>query len=352
MGNRDADKNLDTEPRQTLGVWSRTGANQSMVQASADGIVAVDQHGVVRLCNPAAETLLAHPAGELVGSPFRYPLVINQTSEIGVTRADGDPRVVEMRVTTTTWQGERLYVAALRDVTTLKHAQKNLEEALEHRTHVAGVAAHELRTPVAEIKLLVQVLRDRWSHRSEEQNVENLDQIADRIDHLQALMHKLLTASMVDAGASGTTPESVHVLEVLLEQLAQFGQKATDVIVSCSQSLVALVNRHELAEMLANYLENAFAYGDPPVDVQATEQAGQVAVRVSDRGPGVPDAFVPHLFERFSREPAVGQQTEGTGLGLWIVRALARKNGGDAWYEPGDGAGACFCLRLQGTPTA
>ena len=69
-------------------------------------------------------------------------------------------------------------------------------------------------------------------------------------------------------------------------------------------------------------------------------------IRVTDAGPGVPEAFRPHLFERFSRGPAAERKAEGTGLGLWIVRNFARANGGEAWYEPRTPDGSCFCLRL------
>ncbi|MER5394589.1 ATP-binding protein [Saccharopolyspora sp. NPDC002686] len=217
-----------------------------MVEASADGIVAVDERGIIRLANPAAEMLFARSTGDLVGSAFGAPTVVHQTSEIDLIQPDGSARGVEMRVTATTLRGERIYVAALRDVTRRKQAEKDLEVALERQTTVVAVAAHELRTPVAAIKLLVHLLRER-------------------------------RATLSRAVGVGRDPR-VH------------------------------------------------------------------------RGPGVPDSFVPHLFERFSREPRARRQMEGAGLGLWIVRNLARATGGEAWYEPNDDEGACFCLRLQGTP--
>lgn len=345
------------DPRATAGAETPeppvgNGGDQAMVTASADGIVAVDQHGIIRLCNPAAEVLFGRPAGELVGSPFGFPMVVHQTSEIDLLSPGRPPHVAEMRVTLTTWQGERIYVAALRDVTHRKEAEHDLEIALERQTTVVAVAAHELRTPVAEIKLLVHLLRDRLSTLSEARIIEIVDQIADRMDGLQALMHKLLAASRLDAEASRTTSEPVAVLELILERLAEFGEKAQGVELSCTPDLVAFVERQELSEMLTNYLENAFVYGSPPCEVRAVEQSGWVELRVCDHGPGVSEEFVPHLFQRFSREPTVGREVEGTGLGLWIVRSLAHANGGSAWYEPNDDGGSCFCLRLRATPEA
>ena len=70
-------------------------------------------------------------------------------------------------------------------------------------------------------------------------------------------------------------------------------------------------------------------------------------MRVRDAGPGVPDDFVPRLFEKFARlDKKKSKSVQGTGLGLSIVRGLADNNGGEAWYEPNQPAGACFCFRL------
>lgn len=329
------------------GASFQSGGDQALVTASADGIVAVDDGGVIRLCNPAAEVLFGRPAGELIGSPFGFPVVAHETSEIDLLSPSNPPRVVEMRVTTTIWQGERIHVAALRDVTRRKQVEHELEIALERQTAIVAVAAHELRAPVAEIKLLVRGLRDHLSAYRDEHGGELAEQVINRVEDLQALMRKLLTASRIDAEKARALREPVVVLEAILERLAAFGDKTQDVRVSCSPELVALVDCQEFSEMLTNYLENAFSYGSPPVQVRAVERSDWVEVRVCDSGPGVPEEFVPRMFERFSREPNVGREVGGTGLGLWIVRSLAEANGGIAWHEPDEQGGACFCLRLQ-----
>jgi signal transduction histidine kinase len=300
-------------------------------------------------CNPAAEELFARSTGELVGTQFGFPIA-GEVTEVDLVLPGGRGRVVEMRVTATIVEGERLYVAALRDITRRKQAERELEAALERQNIVVAVAAHELHNPLSTIGVLLHVLRDRRGTLTEEQRIEAIDRIADRTVRLQVLLRKLLTASSIDAGGAHPPSERVSVLEVILERLGKFDDRSEDVRLSCSPEVVVLVNRNEFSEMLVNYLENAFAYGRPPIEVRVAEQAGWVDVQVRDRGPGVPDAFVPHLFERFSREPCVAQETEGTGLGLWIVRGLARANGGDAWYEPGEDGGSRFCLRLQGAP--
>jgi signal transduction histidine kinase len=140
--------------------------------------------------------------------------------------------------------------------------------------------------------------------------------------------------------------------ELVLSRLPELCDRSRDVRVACPPDLVAYADADHLWQILANYIENAFKYGAPPVDVSVTERDGWVELRVCDPGPGVADEFVPRLFERFSRGPEAPRQAEGAGLGLSIVRSLAEASGGEAWHEPREPAGACFGVRVpSGTAT-
>ncbi|WP_396134735.1 sensor histidine kinase [Cellulomonas sp. ATA003] len=110
-------------------------------------------------------------------------------------------------------------------------------------------------------------------------------------------------------------------------------------------------DRDRFAQAVDNLLGNALRHGAAPVRLCARADGETVVVRVTDSGAGVPAAMVPRLFDRF----ATGARRGGTGLGLFIVRELARAHGGEAWYEPGggepaDGApgarGAAFAFSL------
>lgn len=118
----------------------------------------------------------------------------------------------------------------------------------------------------------------------------------------------------------------------------------------CSPAVTAAADRAELTMMLTNYVENALTHGMPPIEILATQRDDSVVIQVTDRGPGVPHSFEPRLFERFARAREAAPKAAGIGLGLWIVRTLASANGGDAWYEPAEGGGSRFVLRIPAAP--
>ncbi|MFF3705293.1 sensor histidine kinase [Streptomyces phaeochromogenes] len=321
-----------------------------MALAAPDGIVAVDADGCVRACNPAAATLLERPADELIGSVFGFPLVHGEATEVTLVLPNGRSKVVEMRVTLARLDDRRLYVAALRDGTRRRQADHVLQSALEHQSVVAAVAAHQLHNPLAALGALVHVLKEPPPDLTDEGRAQLVERIAERTDRLQSLVRKLLTAARIDGAWQQGVPEAVAVLGFLLERLAESAARGRDLRLAVPAHLVARVDRIGFAEILTNYLENALAYGREPVEITARATGGHIELSVADHGPGVPESFVPHLFERYRRDPATAAATEGTGLGLWIARSLARANGGDAWYEPGRPSGAVFCVSLPQEP--
>ncbi|MET8688461.1 ATP-binding protein [Streptomyces sp. NPDC004732] len=335
---------------------------EAVVAAAPDGIVAVDEDGLIRLCNPAAAELFGRPAGELPGLAFGFPLTAGGTTEIDLVLPSGSGRVVEMRVTATHSSGERLYIATLRDVTERRRTQRALEAALARQDTVIAVTAHELRNPLATIGVLAHTLRDAGAALTDEQRTDIAHRIVESTEMLQSLVRKHLAAARIDAKATHVTPRPVPVLELVLELVGAVPEDAPETEVDCAPGVVAYVDRGDAWEMLTNYLENAFTHGAPPYAIHVTESPDAVEIRVRDEGPGVPPESVPRLFRRFSRVPPApggprggshtwrpGQQG-GAGLGLWIVRNLARAGGGDAWYEPGEGPGSVFCLRLRRAP--
>ncbi|WP_063730666.1 PAS domain-containing sensor histidine kinase [Streptomyces sp. RTd22] len=320
-------------------------ASAAASAADPDGIIAIDDRGLILCCNTAAAELFDRPAQQLIGQPFGFPLVPEPPTRIELLRTGGTPVAVDMLLTATTPGDMRLHIATLRDITRRRRAEEGLRAALEHQQVIVGVAAHELHGPLFKLRTMVNTLRTPGSVLSGKQRDEAIDRIGDTTVVLESLLRKLLLATRIDVGAASFA-QIVPLHAFLLERLRELGEKAERVHLDCPERLAVLADPGELAAMVDDYLDNAFAHGLPPVEVCATGQNGWIELRVCDRGPGVPETFVPHLFQRFSRPPHHPPGVGGAGLGLWIVAAFAEANGGRAWHEPNPGGGSCFCLRL------
>jgi signal transduction histidine kinase len=175
------------------------------------------------------------------------------------------------------------------------------------------------------------LLSQHWSQLTDEERDGLLEAMTTGTTRLRRLLDDLLTASRLQASALEIRPEVVSVADVVREAATTVRRThpEAEIVLDVPHGITVHADRDRLAQALDNLLNNALYHGVPPVRVRATSGPGGVQIRVSDQGPGVSSAMQPRLFDRF----ATGQQSGGTGLGLFIVRELARAQGGDAFYE-------------------
>jgi signal transduction histidine kinase len=226
-----------------------------------------------------------------------------------------------------------------------REARLALERADELKTQFVALAAHELRTPVASIHGIARTLEARSDALGEETRTELVQTLADQTTRLASLVEQLLDLSRLEAHAIPIKPEPIAVrseVEDIVTSTA--GERAGDVDVEIEPKLVTVVDRQAFERIVTNLVVNALRYGDAPVTLSAAQTDRHFRLAVEDRGVGVPEEFVPTLFERFTR--GAGRRAPGTGLGLAIAQAYARAHGGDLAYQPARPHGARFELVL------
>lgn len=224
----------------------------------------------------------------------------------------------------------------------LLEALRELRAAHEEVKQMTAVAAHELGNPLTAVIGFTQLLRDQWDALPESRKLSMFDAIGRQVDKLSRLADDLLTASRLDAGTVAPRPESVALVTAVEEVLGDFPE-AGAVGVSVPTDLRVRADPQHLGRILGNYLRNALKHGMSPFEVRAEPRGPMVEISVSDAGHGVAEELAATLFGRFVRGSG---GAPGAGLGLSIVRGLARANGGEAWYEPNTPRGARFCVRL------
>jgi two-component system, OmpR family, sensor histidine kinase KdpD len=155
----------------------------------------------------------------------------------------------------------------------------------------------------------------------------------------------------IEAGQVRLQLEETSIAELMETVLAKM-QHAVDgrsVQIEASSDLPAVMVDREMMDMAFRQLiDNAVKYSPPgePITITSTAENEQVVTRVKDRGPGIPEAELPRIFEKFYRAKSMSNRIPGAGLGLAIARAVVTAHNGKIWAESTPGVGSVFCVAL------
>jgi signal transduction histidine kinase len=207
-----------------------------------------------------------------------------------------------------------------------------------HRSLLAN-ASHELRSPLARMKMAVSMIEEAGPAQRDKLKRE----IDRNVAELDALVEEVLLASRLDAAKDPLHHDKVGLLALAVEEAAR-----VDAGVEAPGEIFVEGDERLLRRALRNLLENARRYGGGSaisVILGARAQGG-ARVQVCDRGAGVPEAMRERIFEPFFRLPGHAEQAGGVGLGLSLVKQIAERHGGSVRCEPREGGGSCFTIEL------
>ncbi len=230
-------------------------------------------------------------------------------------------------------------VAAL--AASFNEAAQRVEDLVTSNRSLLANASHELRSPLARLKMAVSIMGDMPPERAAQLRTE----IHQDIRELDELVEELLLASRLETQPPlDRTP--VDLIGLLVEEGRRTGAQvdvdaATDVQPYPGDERL-------LRRAVRNLLENARRYGGPEVVLQLVHAGTGLDITVADRGPGVPEDQRERIFEPFYRMPGHAEYAGGVGLGLSLVRQIARQHGGQVRCTPRQGGGTVFALSLPG----
>jgi PAS domain S-box-containing protein len=242
--------------------------------------------------------------------------------------------------------GEPTYfVSQIQDIS----ERKRQHDALRALT---AMMAHDLRGPTGVMADLLGVLVSTWENRTDQQRLDIVRRVESTAKMTRDLLSNSLTVSTIEAQRLTARPAVVAADEALRTVLATVPHDGVDVHLEGDAGATCWVDPDHLVQALTNLVTNAVKYGGDELRIEVRSEGATTSLVVADDGPGVDADFEPLLFERFTRSPSArsgGQK--GSGLGLSIVRDLARLNGGDVTHAAAPGGGAAFTLRLPAAPT-
>ena len=231
------------------------------------------------------------------------------------------------------------------------NANQHALEAL--RRDLVAWAGHDLRTPLAGVRVLVEALADGIIDDPATSR-RYLQQARKQIDHLSLLIDDLFQVSQLDAGGIPLNLEPASLADLISDTLENFsGLAAQQNILLSGQRLPdidpIIMDVQRIGRVLNNLVDNALRYtrAGGTVSIQAEVVAGTVRVTVQDSGEGISPGDLPHVFDRFYRgEKSRNQATGGTGLGLAIAKGIVEAHGGQIGVASSPGQGAKFYFWL------
>jgi signal transduction histidine kinase len=374
-------EHADTGMRRRASDSHRRDRLRGIINRLPDGIVVVDDPGNIRFANPAAERLFGRPAEELIGTPFGFPLIVGETTEIDIVpRGGAGLCYAELRVVDAEWEDQQMKLVALRDVTDRKRAEERSQqltrerearleaEAASHaKSEFLAIMSHELRTPLNAVLGYAELLELGISGPLTDGQREQLQRIGMSGRHLLGLVNEILDLAKVEAGrlsvrsAPSTASAAIASAIALIQPQAAAG--GLDLVVSPipDPAPVYIGDDERVRQILVNLLSNAVKFTPPggrvTVETETTVTPNREArllanrsyvyLRVTDSGMGIPEDKLISIFDPFVQaESGHTRSKEGSGLGLTISRRLARLMGGDLTVRSASGKGAAFTLWL------
>ena len=237
-------------------------------------------------------------------------------------------------------------VLVLSDVSWQRHQD-------EMKSGVISTVSHQLKTPLTSVRMALHLLLEEKVGPLTEKQAELLVAAREEAERLDRILEELLDIGRIESGKAPMELRPVPPQAMVSDAVEQYRNAARDGGVSLAVALPedlprVWVDPSRIAHVFANLLSNALKYTLPggTISVSAKEEGEFVRVRVSDTGVGIPERYLPRIFEQFFRVPEQGPGT-GVGLGLAIVKDIVEAHGGTVGVESREGTGSTFQFTLR-----
>ncbi len=349
--------------QQTIGRLEQRDSNESAQCAAAlvlantayDALFVVDANCNIQAINESARQTFDYDAQqraslvELTGAP-ELAMMVNDALQ-NETDAFEEQLTIDqcnyrVQINVSRHEGQVLIGLALRDITRLVRLNR------ARRDMVANIS-HELRTPIANIRLFIDSLFHDQDKPKRKESISTLRAIARETDNLLWLVQEMSDLSMIESGQAIARLIDVNLSEIVEEaaerMIDQSQHKEISLVRHVPEKLHVLCDRDLAQRVLVNLIHNAIKWsptGDA-ITINAHTDDEEVTISVLDNGPGVPPQQVDRIFERFYQVDVSRSGAEGSGLGLAICRHIVEAHGGRIWAESNtDGGGGRFMFTL------
>jgi len=352
---------------------------RAVVENASEGII-VNQDGHIRYANPKALTLSGRSRENALTTPFIEQVHPDDRQRVYsnyLKRLQGEPvesqyvirifhvsgalRWLEVSAVMIVWESRPATLIFLTDVTDRQRIEEELRLALarerelsELKSRFVAMASHEFRTPLATILSSAELIEDHGARLPAAERAEVIGLIKGAVRRMNEMVEQVLLIGRAESGGLDFAPVAVDAFALCRGVVEETRRAGTALELEISgEGAVRLLDEKLLRHVLGNLIGNAIKYSPQEgakkragaIALVLTSAPGQLTFQVRDHGIGIPEADLPHLFDRFHRAANVGG-IEGTGLGLAIVRECVELHGGSITVESRVGQGSTFTVKI------
>lgn len=357
---------------------------QTIMDSVIDGIITIDEDGVIESINPAAERIFCYKTEELIGKnvtlimPESYLVahedgrrraketgelrIIGQYLEVEGLKKDGSIFPLAIAINRMKLQDRYVFTGILRDITNQKQKELELVQAKDEaeranhaKSDFLSSMSHELRTPMNAILGFSQLLTSNTTHPMSATQKIQAREILNAGEHLMDLINGVLDLSEIESGNLSLSIENLNIADLVEETLsliAPLAEKKSIQIYNETKGrsdVWVLGDPVRLKQVLLNLFSNAIKYTDDEgkVTLSLSEpQKGMMSLTVTDTGIGIPVEKMGSMFKPFNRLGAEYTEVEGTGMGLCITKRLIIMMNGTIAVESTLGKGSAFSIQI------
>lgn len=356
---------------------------RALLNNMIDGIASVNEYGVIKTFNPAAELIFGYTAGEMMEQNISllFPKqelsqghdaedlrtflagrsrAFGAPSEVKGQRKDGGTFPLDLAVVEMHSEEVRMFVIIMRDISERKLAEEQkarlmteLESANEELKSFAYVVSHDLKAPLRAIGALADWLATDYKDKLDDQGKEHIRLLVSRVHRMGNLIDGILQYSRV--GRVKEAPVAMDVERVIREviELIAPPENVTIEIEAPMPTIVAEPTR--VQQIFQNLLSNAIKYMDKPrgeIRIACSDEGDRWKFSVKDNGPGIESRHFEKIFQLF-QTLAPRDRIESTGVGLALVKKIVELYSGRIWLQSRPGEGSTFFFTLPKTaPTS
>ncbi len=346
--------------------------DEAILASIGDGMVTIDKEGKIVIFNRAAEELTNWKAAEVVGKSWFETVPAMDDEGKLVSREDRD---ADKALTT----GQKIYsqtiylqkgtgkipvaitatpiilndqiigaVGVFRDIT-------HEREVDRMKTEFISLASHQLRTPLSAMKWFSEMLLAGDAGQLNAEQTEFMNNIYQSNERMIDLVNSLLNISRIESGRIIIDPKPTNlgilVKEVITELQKKIAEKKLNLVMSIHDGLPEInVDPKLIREVYTNLLTNAVKYtpAGGEIEIFISQKGEEIISQISDNGYGIPEKQQAKVFQKFFRaENVVKVETDGTGLGLYLIKAIVESSGGKIWFQSVENKGTSFFFSLQ-----